>query len=373
MKKKNGIIELLRFIFCIYILLFHIDKYLLNLPVIHFGGDWAFFVHGSIGVEFFFLVSGYLMASSAFKINTRENFTLNKENLSKEYLFFIKKKYLSVFPQHSVAFILALVTAILDEHVYMSFVKTIKYIVGSIPNFFLIQMSGINIISPNHLEWYISAMLIAMALLFPFCIKYYRTFTRYVAPLLAILILGYLQAQTSRLTGVKTWTFITYKSVFRAIAEIALGATAFEISRYLSSREWSKSQKNISILLGIFCFSAVTVYLFINKFYNFEIIALILLFILVIVSFSDIAGIATKFNNKVVFFLGKFSMSVYLAQLSAIYLTSEFLSNYSNSTKLLVSVILTFIIALIVYFAGNILNKKLSIFNPKQKSRKELI
>ena len=67
--KRNGKIELLRFIASVYVLMFHIDKYVLKLPPFKFSNEisLAFFPHGSVGVEFFFLVSGYLMARTAFK------------------------------------------------------------------------------------------------------------------------------------------------------------------------------------------------------------------------------------------------------------------------------------------------------------------
>ena len=62
--QKNGGIELLRFLFCLIVLLFHEQKYLLGEASLKHGVRLAFFPHGSIGVEFFFVLSGALMASS---------------------------------------------------------------------------------------------------------------------------------------------------------------------------------------------------------------------------------------------------------------------------------------------------------------------
>lgn len=61
---KNNTIEFLRFAFCIAILVFHIGKYLFGEPELGHGIHLALFPHGSLGVEFFFILSGLLMAAS---------------------------------------------------------------------------------------------------------------------------------------------------------------------------------------------------------------------------------------------------------------------------------------------------------------------
>lgn len=65
--QRNGKIELLRFIFCMAVLLFHCEKYVLGEPSLEKGYHLSLFCHGSMGVEFFFLVSGFLMAKSISK------------------------------------------------------------------------------------------------------------------------------------------------------------------------------------------------------------------------------------------------------------------------------------------------------------------
>ena len=70
---KNGKIEFFRFVFSIYVVLFHIEKGFSGLPKYGKTVDFSFFAHGSISVEFFFLVSGFLMAKSIYKkISTAE-------------------------------------------------------------------------------------------------------------------------------------------------------------------------------------------------------------------------------------------------------------------------------------------------------------
>ena len=83
LKKRNGEIDVLRFVFSIFIVLYHFGDV--------FKVDIARF--GFIGVEFFFVVSGVLMARTA---------KLKKE----KYVTFISKKIKSFYPYYFVMHIL---------------------------------------------------------------------------------------------------------------------------------------------------------------------------------------------------------------------------------------------------------------------------
>ena len=298
---RNGKIELLRFIFCMAVLLFHCEKYVLGEPSLEDGYHLSLFCHGSMGVEFFFLVSGFLMAKSISK-KIRQQTEL-QETLAQESLGFLKRKITSIFPMHVMTFILAFIAYVLANH--MNYIEMMGKAVESIPSFFLIQMSGINLCSPNHITWYISCMLIAMAILYPICRKYYEFFTHYLAPLMAVLILGGCIATTGRITGVSEWTFVCYKSVLRAVCEIALGMTGFEIAQYISKQKFTYGQR---IGLAIFA--------------------------LVVLAFSGVGAGSFIFNNALCYHLGKLSLPLYLAQLTPIYFICEFGKEWPASKQI---------------------------------------
>lgn len=322
---RNGKIELLRFIFCMAVLLFHCEKYVLGEPSLEDGYHLSLFCHGSMGVEFFFLVSGFLMAKSISK-KIRQQTEL-QETLAQESLGFLKRKITSIFPMHVMTFILAFIAYVLANH--MNYIEMMGKAVESIPSFFLIQMSGINLCSPNHITWYISCMLIAMAVLYPLCRKYYEFFTHYLAPLMAILILGGCIATTGRITGVSEWTLVCYKSVLRAVCEIALGMTGFEIAQYISKQKFTYGQR---IGLAIFA--------------------------LVVLAFSGVGAGSFIFNNSLCYHLGKLSLPLYLAQLTPIYFICEFGKEWPANKQIAGIVAGTFLLAYLVFGADYLLHHR---------------
>ena len=350
---RNGKIEYLRFIFCLCVLLFHICKYIMELPDYESEIHLSFFSHGAMGVEFFFLVSGFLMAKTAYIYSEFSNLAFNDQSLSENYLKFLGKKYFSIFPYHFIAFVLAFTTYVVSKHMGIS--SLLMYAANSLPNFLLIEMSGINLSNPNHIEWYISCMLFAMAIIYPLCIRYYHSFTKFFAPLIAILLLGYMQHTTGRLTGVSQWSFICYKSMLRAIAEIALGTTAFELSRYIKKRQWNKIQKIIFTLTELCCFILIIIFVLFTFTVNMEILILFLLFILVTLAFSSISYGAKLFDNRFFYFLGSISLPIYLAQLPAIYIVSGYFGTFSTKSQIIISLLLTMLFSALVKIFGDIL------------------
>lgn len=348
---KNGKVELYRFFFCIAVLLFHAQKYLMGEASLNNGIHLALFPHGSIGVEFFFILSGFLMGKSIYKIQSRSS----KGFVPSEGLLFMKKKYLSIFPQHIIAFILAFSSFVIVNH--YTFKRTILKAIDSVPNFFLVQMSGINFSNPNHVEWYISCMLISMALIYPICRRFYYSFTRYFAPLSALLIIGYMVYTTKSLTGVTTWTGICYKSLLRAFAEISLGTSAFELSRYISEKCQTKNKRLAITVSEIICFVFIAAFTVLTVQKKYEVYILALLFLLVALSFSSASYGTGVFNNKVCYFLGKISLPIYLAQVAAINITTHYFTQYNMIIRVSITVLITFIFACIVMLLGNLLSK----------------
>ena len=104
-------------------------------------------------------------------------------------------------------------------------------------------------------------MLISLAILYPVTRRFYYRFTRFFAPLMCLLICGYLFYTTKSLGGVSTWTGLTYKSMLRALAEIAIGTTTFEISREITLYWESHPSKKLRLFLSVLEYGALAAFI----------------------------------------------------------------------------------------------------------------
>ena len=78
--RHNGTIALWKFIYCIMIIIYHTSLHIELEGKIDFK-------YGAIGVEFFFLVSGYLLGKKALNYKN-----LEKQNLGEETFFILRIK-----------------------------------------------------------------------------------------------------------------------------------------------------------------------------------------------------------------------------------------------------------------------------------------
>ena len=355
---RSGKIEFNRFMFCVFILIFHFDKYYLGLEKFS-NVDFEFTkcAHGAMGVEFFFLVSGFLMAKKAYK-NYKQAGTIDGSRLSNETLSFMWGKYKAIFPYHVVAFIMLVIIKFLVEKPELG--KGIRMLFGSIPNFLLIEMSGFGSVGINPIEWYISAMLLCMFIIYPIIRTHYDMFVKVIGPILAIFILGYMYYTTKGLTGVKQWMGVGYKSVFRAFAELSLGCTAYEICRIISEkkREISVQTKVLLTCIEALCYAFTIEFIVSNLPREYEFYALITLFVGVTLSFSEVTYGNKMFQNKFFFFLGKATLPMYLCQLSAITIVLKYCVDYSFKMKLIFSFGLLICFSSICYAIGSLFMKK---------------
>lgn len=329
-KVKSGKIEFYRFVFCMAVLFFHIGKYMRGEPSLSEGIHPEWFPHGSMGVEYFFLISGYFMARSIYQKVLKDNGNvISGEELSKESLNFVLHKYLRILPEHIPAFALTFAVYCVVKH--RTIFGTVETFLANIPSMFLIQMTGINISSALHIEWYISCMLIVMLLLYPVCRKHYYMVTRVYGPLLAALILGYMCFTTGAMTGVMKWMGVAYKSLFRAFVDIILGMTCFEAAKYLKQKIEGKPvlwHKVVMVVEIIFFLASIGfIMMTFDKKYEFHTLAVLM--VLVIIAGSGVSYGDEWFNNRFCYFLGNISLPVYLCQLPAIYLMEAHRKPYS--------------------------------------------
>ena len=254
-RQKNGSVELLRFLFTSVIIFFHINLDLWDQQkVIGLvgGAPVTFFKHGNIAVEFFFLVTGWLMAASVYRkirgaggsseaspagagIRIRQKATIWTRALESlrdtlgETAHFVGHKARAILPYYLTACALTpLMRLVTDRSL------TPVYFLKRLPSLLFLERLGLGKAFIG-CTWYLSSMMLALCLAYPLCRRFYRFYTCFAGPVLGCLLLWAMVAQTGSLGDIGDWFYITYKTNVRAFAEISIGAASFECSRLLSA------------------------------------------------------------------------------------------------------------------------------------------
>lgn len=303
--KRNGKIELLRFVFCLGIVLFHLN-YALYSSKLSLGPHLSFFNKGNLAVEFFFLVSGFLLAKTALRPDTSD-IPIGSQTVS-----FIKRKILAFFSPHTISFILTFSIVCIAEGIRRF--DVVRTFIRALPGYFLLNKSGFSMKIVNGAEWYIGAMILVMLFVFPLCKKYKTLFTNVIAPVVSVFILGYLFHKYGGIANVKEYDVWTFKCILRSIADICLGTTAYSISKKLSEYNFSLTGKIILTVSELLCILFSFYFIISKENSKYGYLVIMALFTAIIIIFSNQSLGNDLFNNRFCRYLGRLSLPVYLIQ-----------------------------------------------------------
>lgn len=296
MKKRNGLIDLEKFLFALIIALFHAG-YFYNDDIS------SLCVSGFIAVEFYFMVSGYLLAQKAKNYNGND---LWEDNLKQ-----MGHRVSSLFPY----LLLAGLTSNL-LYVFGSFNwDTLKNnLLLTIVDTFGLQMLGFKGFIATGVSWYISVLFIFSFIFFPVLCRKHQFFSKYIAPITAVMILGYLCYTEAFLDYPGKWLGITFKGVLRGFVDLSFGVMAYEFTTKINAYEESKKNFLALRILEIASIIIMFSYAIFHKgsdIHDFFLVPIIC--ISVAISFSKFSiGRFFMFQKRIFNFLGIFSLSIYL-------------------------------------------------------------
>lgn len=320
--KRNGKIELMRFLFSVSVVVFHINLVLWNgggyihdmLRFIKEGSplySLTLSKHGNISVEFFFLVSGWLMAASVSRRN-QKGLSTDWEELSGETVRFFWRKVKSLLPYH-------LPFCGLMIWIFLRLKPgNWENIIRRLPSLLFFNRVGIMGKAACLIgeEWYISSMLIALFLLYPLCRRYGKFFNRVIAPWGGLMILGFMCMTAEKLSNGALWDGLTYHCNLRAIAEISLGCTCYEVSMELQKKSLNLLQRALVSAAEIGCYLVTFAFIVSDWNIAYESYILMCLCVAVTLSFSG-QGLFSNtilFQNPLWMVLGAASLPIYLIQ-----------------------------------------------------------
>lgn len=259
---------------------------------------------GAFGVEFFFLVSGYLMMQSI------ERFcTVPSEDIGDETLAFIKKKLSTFYPEVIISLTIAFLVQCITKR--LGAWDAIKLACESVFEFLLLSHSGLGTATLNSVIWYLSTMLLAMMILYPLLRKHRNLMVKVLMPLSVIFVLGFLDKNYEHFRSPDKWLFIAYKGFFRGMAELCLGAELYVITKNLKNANLTRLGQSLVTSIKWICWGALFLYMT-KASAKYDALMLGVFSVAISCAFSGKSLEYKIYQNNVVFFLGRFSLPVYL-------------------------------------------------------------
>ena len=321
-QKRNGAIDFWKFIFSLVIVCFHTFHYESLNGMQPFKG-------GNSAVEFFFLVSGFLMAQSASRVSYTEG------SLGKETARFISRKIKGLYPEFAVAWIMAFIVMHLSARSW-AVTTLIKDFLTGIWELCLLRMSGLAGYRANVVTWYISAMILAMLILYPLLIKYKDTFFVIIAPCISLFLLGYMYQAFGNMGGGTVWEGFYYRGMISAFADMSLGCISWKMCQAIRQYDYTKLARIFfsAIELGGYLFCIY--WMFGHSSSNMSFVLLMIFLICVPITFSHVGLLSGIFDNNICYTLGKASFSLYIGHIFWIKSLEKFFPSYIFEKRLIV-------------------------------------
>lgn len=328
MKNKTVCIEALRFVFMVVIAVWHFSR--IN-P----------FTHGYIAVDFYFLLSGYLLYGSY----VRHKYDALKYTVEKLKRFY--PEYIFVFV---IAFLMKLNLLLRDS-------DAVTLFLNAIPEGLMINSVGVFGGGVNPASWYVSVLMVGGGIIYAilYCSK--KVALGVVFPLFVLLAYTSILGINGSLEQFSSDWFIT-QSLLRGMAGMALGAVLAAFKE-----RFSESLAKKRMVLDVACLLAVVVVcivLFSVK--HYDRFALLAFSVLIISCFVPSTLINRIFKSAIWVKLGGITFEMLLVHCPIIWVVNNLTRSIELSTYGIIGLALVYIVTVLICsfalkYIGNRLNK----------------
>ena len=352
--QRNKTVDIAKLIFVLGVFYMHLNR--LRQP-----DEAKAFIFGFLGVEFFFIVSGYLMALKANRDSS--------EHIGKATARFLFRKIQILLPYFIPAQLIGFIVLNYNQETD----TIIRNFFMSIPDTCFLQMAGFSIYKILSPTWYLSAMLLAMLVLYPLLLKKKENFCYIWAPIIVVFVYGYVFSKSGgSLSVIDPFEGdIIYAGTLRAFAGISLGCVLFAVVEKLKKLQIKKLLHGIFIFLEIACYGTALFLMRAHSMFRPDFVVLMLFIVAVSISFSG-HGLEKHLSKIVkVNWIGKLSTILYFTDAIAITLAVIILPNKRFAERIIPCLIIYVIIAALIWVLSILFNLLLKI--AKEKGAKLLV
>lgn len=300
MSKRNSLLELWRFVFCMVVLFFHF----------FIKAEMDYFHAGYLGVEFFLIVSGYFVASYYQKKAYGQKWNLRIKSI----FTYAWSRLVRLYPLYLLALILMLIVrSIFSWQGFHGVLQTIK---NCYAEFILLQWSPIGNEVLISAGWFVPAVFFA-GLIFVAILVFTGKIGGYViAPLTSFFIYRYY----FNLIG-KIDVIYAHHSIIRGIAGISFGVFIYYmvdvLCKLIKHPPIRKLYSLISVSISSLIFLGVFIYTNYGRRSKWDFLIIALYGIGILLLMSSQFNLPTKVE-KVFHFLGKTTYPIYVLQMPII-------------------------------------------------------
>ena len=342
--ERNGEIEILRFVFSMIILCHHFNTFT----------KFSIFYNGYIGVEFFFVVSGFLMAKSS-----KKDANGNKNLIPDMTWTFIKRKLSGFYSYFIIAIFIQFVFVIIIEK--PGVIQAIKYLVANIPSSLLVEMGGLRV--PNNIlyvggSWYLSVMMLSVLILYPILLFNYEWSSKIFFPIFGLFGLGIIYTKYATIVlNFESITNMFLGGMLRGLSEMALAVWGYEIAQKIKA--YNLTKLSVILLTIVKYISLIIIILFAGSTANscYTIAAFICCLVVVILSFSE-KTINISYNT-VTKFLGKISLPIYLTHCIFRRISERFIGIDAEVWKISIMIVACIVFSCVVMAITDFITKYL--------------
>lgn len=275
---RNGYIDVIKFILAMIVLEFHLNS--------------GIFPGGRIAVEGFFMISSYLMMGY---IERDKN---PGDSLGVSTVRFMAHKYKGLFP-------FLLPSVIIGSVIYaLLYGRTLSVYLAQLPlllfDLFPLKEAGFAGSYPVGISWYLSAMFLSLAILYPLCRKFRSNFTLTVCPLLAVLIYGFLSHTYGHIAVASVYIdgVVVNAGLLRGLAGSALGCLLYEICKRLCGKQPTKCGRAIFSAAEICGFAYLVYAMHCHPKSQYDYVLVFLIFGMLVIGISGLSVSALLLNPR---------------------------------------------------------------------------
>lgn len=328
---RNGLIELLRFVFALVVLMVHthgLNPQTANYP----------FAGGYIAVEFFLILSGFFAAKRFLDVNA---------DFGKTAFLYSAKRFFKIA---AAAFIPTLINYLvvywnrdLEELPYMFY------------EILLTPMSGVYKTFVNLPLWYLSAYFICIPIFTYLIAKSKDFFVNIGSVIVPLIVYGGICRNNECLD---VWAFdcpIPFVGALRVMAGLCMGLNCYRLYGFMKN---SIKPSLIKVLpyIGMALTAVVLIYVY---FFTKTYADYMLVLVLCIATACIFAGTPHKYvlNNKFFCFLGKWSMYIYVSHWTIRFIIPQVFTGLAYEQLVPIYLVVSLVYSLIIMLAAELFNK----------------